>query len=51
MKSVRHYRCRQVAVSGPAEDPVQGDGDIVAALPVQIRVLPDALSLVFPPRH
>jgi YegS/Rv2252/BmrU family lipid kinase len=49
MKSVRHYRCRQVAVTGPVEDPVQGDGDIVAALPTQIRVLPDALSLVFPP--
>ena len=49
MASVRTLRCRQLAISGPAEDPVQGDGDIVASLPAQIRVLPDALSLVFPP--
>lgn len=51
LASVRHLRCRQLAIAGPAEDPVQGDGDIVASLPVQIRVLPDALSLVFPPRR
>lgn len=49
MKSVRHLRCRQLAVAGPSEDPVQGDGDIIASLPAQIRILPDALSLVFPP--
>lgn len=48
--SVRYLRCRQLSISGPAEDPVQGDGDIVASLPARIRVLPDALSLVFPPR-
>lgn len=41
----------RVAIHGPAEDPIQGDGDIVASLPAAIRVLPDALNLVFPPRH
>ncbi|WP_119167712.1 diacylglycerol/lipid kinase family protein [Algihabitans albus] len=39
---------RQIRIQGPVEDPVQGDGDIVAALPAEVRVLPDALNLVFP---
>ncbi|SMF62308.1 lipid kinase, YegS/Rv2252/BmrU family [Tistlia consotensis] len=42
---------RQVSIQGPAEDPIQGDGDILASLPAAIRVLPDALNLVFPPRR
>lgn len=42
---------RQVTIQGPPEDPIQGDGDIVASLPAAIRVLPDALNLVFPPRR
>ncbi len=33
---------------GPAGDPVQADGDIVAALPVEIETVPDALELVMP---
>lgn len=45
----RIVRGRHVRIQGPAEDPIQGDGDIVAALPAEIRVLPDALDLVFPP--
>ncbi|WP_421707547.1 diacylglycerol/lipid kinase family protein [Algihabitans sp.] len=40
---------RQIRIQGPTEDPIQGDGDIIAALPAEIRVLPDALNLVFPP--
>ncbi len=40
---------RQVRIQGPPEDPLQGDGDIIAALPAEVRVLPDALNLVFPP--
>lgn len=39
---------RKVRVEGPAGDPVQADGDIVAALPVDIEVVPDALDLVMP---
>lgn len=49
MKSVRHIRCKQLSIDGPLEDPVQGDGDILASLPAKLRILPDALSLVFPP--
>lgn len=36
-------------IAGPVGDPVQADGDAVAALPVEIDVLPDALALVHPP--
>lgn len=50
LRSVRYVRCRQLTIGGPLEDPVQGDGDIVASLPVTLRVLPDALNLVFPPK-
>lgn len=39
---------RQIRIQGPVEDPIQGDGDVVAALPAEVRVLPDALNLVFP---
>ncbi|MEX0922558.1 MAG: diacylglycerol kinase family protein [Rhodovibrionaceae bacterium] len=49
MKSVRHIRCKQLTIDGPLEDPVQGDGDIVASLPAKLRILPAALNLVFPP--
>ncbi len=39
---------RKVRIEGPADDPVQADGDIVAALPVEIEAVPDALRLVMP---
>ncbi len=39
---------RKVRIEGPAGDPVQTDGDIVAALPVEIEAVPDALRLVMP---
>ena len=39
---------RKVRIEGPAGDPVQADGDIVAALPVEIEAVPDALRLVMP---
>ena len=39
---------RQIRIQGPIEDPIQGDGDVIAALPAEVRVLPDALNLVFP---
>ena len=38
----------RLRIFGPAEDPLQGDGDIIAALPCEIEVLPDALDLIFP---
>jgi len=38
----------KITIEGPAGDPVQADGDLVAALPVEIDVLADAVSLVYP---
>jgi len=40
---------REVLIEGPEGDPVQGDGDVIARLPVRIRLLPEALRLVMPP--
>ena len=39
---------RHVTVEGPAGDPVQADGDIIARLPVEIDLAPRRLSLVVP---
>jgi len=39
---------REVLIEGPEGDPVQGDGDIIARLPVRIDLDPTALSLVVP---
>ena len=39
---------RQVTIEGPDGDPVQGDGDIIARLPVTIDLDPTTLSLVVP---
>jgi diacylglycerol kinase family enzyme len=47
----RDYRIvagSRVRIEGPAADPVQADGDIVARLPVDIDVVPDGLRLVRP---
>ena len=40
---------RRVRIEGPEGDPVQGDGDTLCRLPVEIESLPGALDLVFPP--
>lgn len=48
LPDVRYLDARRIQVLGPEEDPVQGDGDILAALPCDIVVLPDALNLIFP---
>lgn len=40
---------QRIVIDGPAGDPVQADGDIVATLPVEIAALPAALRLVYPP--
>jgi YegS/Rv2252/BmrU family lipid kinase len=45
------YRVIQAAhltIEGPAGEAVQGDGDVIARLPVEIRVLPQALRLIMP---
>jgi diacylglycerol kinase (ATP) len=42
-------RGRAVSIDGPAGDPVQGDGDIIAHLPVRIEIAPQPLRLIVPP--
>jgi diacylglycerol kinase (ATP) len=37
---------RRIEIAGPAGDPVQGDGDTLAALPARIEIAPDTLRLV-----
>lgn len=39
---------RQISITGPHNDPVQADGDLVAGLPVEIDMVDAALSLVTP---
>ncbi len=39
---------RKVRIEGPEGDPVQADGDIVAALPVDIEIVSGALRLLMP---
>ena len=38
-----------VSITGPAADPVQVDGDILATLPVEIGVATEPLNLIMPP--
>jgi diacylglycerol kinase family enzyme len=45
----RILRGRVVTIDGPAEDPLQGDGDIIAHLPVRIEIAPQPLRLIVPP--
>lgn len=39
---------RSLRIEGEAGAPVQGDGDIIARLPVEIGVAPECLDLVYP---
>jgi YegS/Rv2252/BmrU family lipid kinase len=45
----RILRGRVVTIDGPAGDPLQGDGDIIARLPVRIEIAPQPLRLIVPP--
>jgi YegS/Rv2252/BmrU family lipid kinase len=45
----RIVRGRAIAIDGPVGDPVQGDGDIIAELPVRIELAPQPLRLMVPP--
>ena len=47
--SVRMVPATRVRIDGPAGDPLQGDGDILAHLPADIEIVPDALTLLVPP--
>ncbi len=52
--SGRMHRCRGVRlvetaaaeISGPADSPVQGDGDVIARLPLSLTVRPEALEVL-----
>jgi YegS/Rv2252/BmrU family lipid kinase len=44
----RIVRGRTVTIDGPAGDPLQGDGDIIAGLPARIEIAPRPLRLVMP---
>ncbi len=39
---------RSVSISGPEGDPVQADGDIIARLPVEIAIAPEAVDMIMP---
>lgn len=48
LPDVEIHKGRRIRITGPAEDPVQADGDVIASLPAEFVVLPDALNLIFP---
>lgn len=48
LPDVKYRQARHIELCGPWEDPVQGDGDMLASLPCDIEVVPNALTLVFP---
>ncbi len=41
---------RRIEIDGPAGDPVQADGDLASRLPAAVDLVPDALTLLVPPR-
>ena len=45
---VRIVQASRVEIAGPAGEPVQGDGDVIAHLPAIFESLPDAARLVGP---
>jgi len=49
LKSYCIVTAEKVHIAGPADDPVQGDGDIIGHLDVTIEVVPGGIHLVFPP--
>ncbi len=48
LPDVRVLPARAIRIEGPPGDPIQGDGDIIARLPCEIALLPDALRIVVP---
>jgi diacylglycerol kinase family enzyme len=49
LPDVRIVRGRSISITGPQGDPVQGDGDIIATLPVQIGLASRQLPLTVSP--
>jgi diacylglycerol kinase family enzyme len=48
LSDCRVIRGRSIVIEGPTGDPVQGDGDIIAGLPVRIELVPQPVGLVVP---
>ena len=46
-KDLKFLQAERLTIEGPLGDPVQGDGDTIARLPVEIALVPDAVELVF----
>jgi YegS/Rv2252/BmrU family lipid kinase len=51
LPTVRIVRGRDISLSGPADTPVQADGELVAQLPAQIQVSARRLGLLQPIRN
>lgn len=51
MPGVRRVRATEVHIEGPPGAPVQGDGDIDAALPVSITIDPRPITVLYPPKR
>ena len=53
MKGVTVLRSTEASLSGPGDVPVytQIDGEIAGHLPAQVRIVPDALTLLIPPEY
>ncbi len=53
MKGVTVLRTSEAFLSGPGDVPVytQIDGEIAGHLPAQVRIVPDALTLLIPPEY
>lgn len=51
LPSVEIRAARHIVLKGPSGEPVQCDGDILAALPAEVRVEPDRLELMMPPER
>jgi diacylglycerol kinase (ATP) len=49
LKSFKTIRTDRVTIEGRDGEPVQGDGDVLTRLDVEIEVVPDALRLIVPP--
>lgn len=51
LPDLRVLRARRIEIEGPAGEPVQGDGDILARLPATISVDAEPLRLIVPRRR
>lgn len=50
LPGVRQLRATRVGVTGPQGAPVQGDGDVVARLPLGLVIDPVPLAVLYPPK-